>query len=159
MDEKVIGVTKKPITTLLPPIAICTAIIVIAVLIYGEIEKRKMEEIQTVYHEQIKDIEILLLNTDCIHAQKVYLDAQETREKIFKMGYYYALHSHAIQAHAIEIAECYAAKNEFDKAIEMLKIKTVHNPDYLFRASTIYKNSGDDEMAAEAKSMAEKYDK
>ena len=151
-------VTKKPAKTLLPLVAIGSLAMLIAVLIYSELEKRKMEEIQTVYHEQIKKIEILLINTNCTNAQKIYLDAKETRKKIFKMGFYYTLDSHAIQAHAIEIAECYATKNEFDKAIEMLEIKTVHNPDYLFRASTIYKNSGDDEMAAEAKSMAEKYD-
>lgn len=150
-------VTKKP-TTLLPLVAIGALTMLIGVLIYGEIDRRKMEEIQSVYHEQIKKIEILLINTNCNQAQKVYETAQETRDKIFKMGLYYTLDSHAKQAHAIEIAQCYANKNEFDKATSMLDIKTIHDPDYLFKASNIYKNSGDLEMAAEAKSMADKYD-
>lgn len=151
-------VTKKPVKTLLPLVAIGSLTIFIAVLIYGEIDRRKMEEIQTVYHEQIKKIEILLINANCTQAQKVYEDAQETRNKIFKMGLYYTLDSHAQQAHAIEIAECYANKNDFNKATSILDIKTIHDPDYLFRASSIYTHSGDNEMASEAKSMAEKYD-
>lgn len=151
-------VTKKPATTLLPLVAIGSLAMLIGVLIYGEIDRRKMDEIQTIYHEQIKKIEILLISNNCTQAEKIYVDAQKTRNKIFKMGLYYTLDSHAKQAHAIEIAECYANKNDFYKATSMLDIKTVHDPDYLVRASNIYKNYGDDEMAAEAKSMAEKYD-
>jgi hypothetical protein len=117
-----------------------------------------MDEIQTVYHEQIKNIEVLLINRNCIQAQKIYLEAQITREKIFKMGLYYTLDSHAKQAHAIEIAECFADKNEFDKATSILEIKTIHDPDYLFRASQIYKNANNTQMAAQAKAMAQKYD-
>ena len=151
-------ITKKSSPTLLPLIGIGSLVMLIGVLIYGEIDRRKMEEVQSVYHEQIKKIELLLLSNNCSQAQKVYTEAQETRDNIFKMGLYYTLNSHAKQAHAIEIAECYANKNDFYKATSMLDIKTIHDPDYLFRASNIYKNSGDDEMAAEAKSMAEKYD-
>lgn len=150
--------TKKPATTLLPLVGIGAMAMLVGVLIYGEIDRRRMDEIQTVYHEQIKKIEILLINSNCIEAQHIYENAEETREKIFKMGFYYTLDSHAKQAHAIEIAECYANKHEFDKATSMLNIKTIHDPDYLFRASTIYKNSGDTQMAKEAKSEAEKYD-
>jgi hypothetical protein len=151
-------VIKKPAKTLLPYVVIGSLAIFCGVLIYGEMDRRKMEEIQTVYHEQIKKIEILLISTNYTQAQSVYTDAQKTRNKIFKMGLYFTLDSHAKQAHAIEIAECYTNKNEFDKATSMLDIKTIHDPDYLFRASTIYKSSGDNEMADEAKSMAEKYD-
>ncbi len=151
-------VTKKPIPTLLPLVAIGSLAMLIGVLIYGEIDRRKMEEIQTHYHEQIKKIEILLITNNCTQAQNVYVDAQKTRNNIFKMGLYYTLDSHAKQAHAIEIAECYANKNDYYKATSMLDIKTIHDPDYLFRASKIYKNSGDDKMAAEAKSMADTFD-
>jgi hypothetical protein len=133
-------------------------LIFIGILIYGELDRRKMDEIQTVYHEQIKNIEVLLINRNCIQAQKIYLEAQITREKIFKMGLYYTLDSHAKQAHAIEIAECFADKNEFDKATSILEIKTIHDPDYLFRASQIYKNANNAQMAAQAKAMAQKYD-
>lgn len=151
-------VTKKQAPTLLPLVAIGSLVMLIGVLIYGEIDRRKMEEIQSVYHEQIKKIEILLISDNCTEAESIYNNAQETRNKIFKMGLYYTLDSHAKQAHAIEIAQCYANKNDFYKATSMLDIKTVHDPDYLLKASNIYKNSGDDEKAAEAKSMAEKYD-
>lgn len=149
---------KKPAPTLLPLVAIVSLVMLIGILIYGEIDRRKMDEIQTVYHEQIKKIEVLLINNNCAEAQKVYLDSKETRKKIFKMGLYYTLDSHAKQAHAIEIAECYANQNDFYKATSILDIKTIHDPDYLLRASKIYKNYGDEEMAAQAKSMAEKYD-
>ena len=47
---------------------------------------------------------------------------------------------------------------EYDKAIGMLDIKGLHTPDYLLRASVIYKDSGDTQMAAEAKSMADEFD-
>lgn len=151
-------IAKKSSSILLPLIGIGSLVMLVGVLIYGEIDRRKMEEVQNVYHEQIKKIELLLLSNNCVQAQKVYTEAQETRDDIFKMGLYYTLDSHPKQAHAIEIAECYANKNDYYKATSMLDIKTIHDPDYLFRASNIYKNSGDDEMAAEAKSMAEKYD-
>jgi hypothetical protein len=149
---------KKPTKTYLREVIIGSLVIFIGILIYGELDRRKMDEIQTVYHEQIKNIEVLLINRNCIQAQKIYLEAQITREKIFKMGLYYTLDSHAKQAHAIEIAECFADKNEFDKATSILEIKTIHDPDYLFRASQIYKNANNTQMAAQAKAMAQKYD-
>lgn len=156
--EQTHPIPKKSPATLLPLVAIGSVVIFIAVLIYGEMDRRHIKEVQDMYDLQIKKIEILLTNGDCDEAQSEYLRAQETRNEIFKMGLYYSLETHAKQAHAIEIAECYAHENAFKEAIGILDIHAIHDPDYLLRASNIYKNSGDDAMAAEAKSMADKYD-
>lgn len=149
---------RKEPKTYLPFVLVATVITLIAILIYGELDRRKMEEVQDFYHSQIKKIEILLSSGDCTQAKDEYFHAQETRDKIAKMGFYYSLDSHTKQAHAIEIAECYTNENDFHEAIKILDINTIHDPDYLLRASIIYKKSGDDSMADEAKSMAEKYD-
>ncbi|MDP3265654.1 MAG: hypothetical protein Q8M39_02375 [Sulfuricurvum sp.] len=156
--EQTHPIPKKSPTTLLPLVAISSLLIFIGVLIYGELDRKNIQEIQDRYELQIKKIETLLKSGDCSQAQSEYLRAQETRNKIFKMGLYYSLESHAKQAHAIEIAECYAHENAFNEAIKMLDIHKIHDPDYLLRASIIYKNAGDTLTADEAKLMAEKYD-
>ncbi len=149
--------TKKSTFTFLPLVIFISVVGLITVLIYGELDRRNMEEVQNTYHAQIKKIETLLKSKNCDEAAREYTHAQETRDKLFKMGLYYSLDSHAKQAHAIEIAECYAHQNEFDKAIGMLDIKTIHEPDYLLRASVIYRNSGDTLKADEAKAIADKF--
>lgn len=151
-------VSKKPAPTLLPIVIVLSLASFIAVLIYGEIDRRNIKEVQNLYDSQIKKIETLIATANCTEAQAEYMRSQETRNQIFKMGLYYSLDSHPIQAHAIEIAECYANKKAFPEAIGMLDINAVNDPDYLLRASLIYKNSGDIAKAAEAKSMADKYD-
>lgn len=155
MSEKTI---KESPTTLLPLVAIGSLIIFVAVLIYGEMDRRHIKETQEVYELQIKKIKTLLASGECTQAQSEYKHAQETRNKIAKMGLYYSLESHTKQAHAIEIAECYANENAFKEAMEILDIHSIHDPDYLFRASIIYKNAGEASLADEARSMANKYD-
>lgn len=151
-------IPKKPPTTLLPIIGIGSLVILVAILIYNEYDRRKIKEVQNQYELQIKQIETLLANGDCNEAQSEYLRAQNTRDKIFAMGLYYSLESHARQAHAIEIAECYANENAFKEAFEILDIDTIHDPDYLLRASIIYEKAGDTSMADKARSIAEKFD-
>ncbi|MFA6187642.1 MAG: hypothetical protein WC680_00020 [Sulfuricurvum sp.] len=158
LHEQTHHVPKKPPKTLLPVVLIGSLLIFIGVLIYGELDRRNMKEVQDLYESQIKKIETLLISENCTDAKNEYLRAKKTRDKISKMGLYYSLDTHARQAHAIEIAECYAHKNEFDEAINMLNINGIHDPDYLLRASVIYKDSGDTEMADEARSMADKFD-
>lgn len=174
MDEKIINDSDKEIikgeggqtyrtlkkspTTLLPLVGIGSLIIFIAVLIYGELDRRNMKEVQDIYELQIKNIETLLASGDCEQAQSEYLRAQKTRNKIVKMGLYYSLESHTKQAHAIEIAECYGNENAFKEAFEILDIEKIHDPDYLLRASIIYDNGGDPSMADKARSIANKYD-
>lgn len=151
-------IPKKSPTTLLPLLGIGSLVILAAILIYNEYDRRKIKEVQDQYELQIKQIETLLANGDCNEAQSEYLRAQDTRDKIFDMGLYYSLESHARQAHAIEIAECYANENAFKEAFEILDIDTIHDPDYLLRASIIYENAGDTSMADKARSIAEKFD-
>lgn len=170
MDEKIINsdsqgegeqshhTPKKSPTTLLPLVAIGSLVIFAAVLIYGELDRRNIKEVQDIYELQIKKIETLLATGDCAQAQSEYLRAQETRNKIFKMGLYYSLESHTKQAHAIEISECYANENAFKEAFGILDIDKIHDPDYLLRASVIYENGGNTLMADKARSMANKYD-
>lgn len=150
--------SKKSPTTLLPVVAIGSVIVFIAVLIYGELDRRNIKEVQDIYELQIQQIKTLLANGDCEQAQNEYESAQITRHKIFKMGLYYSLESHTKQAHAIEIAECYANENAFKEATEILDIRNIHDPDYLSRASKIYENAGNTSMANQAKTMAEKFD-
>ena len=150
--------TKKSPATLLPYVVTGSVLIFITVLIYGELDRRHIKEVQNSYEMQIKKIETLLATNNCDEAHSIYVQAQETRNKIFKMGLYYSLDSHAKQAHAIKIAECYALKNDFRQAIKLLDIHRIHDPDYLYRASIIYQNAGDTAKADEAISMASKYD-
>lgn len=156
--EQTHHVPKKSPKTLLPFVLIGSLIGFIAILVYSEIDRKKMTKVQDLYESQIKKIETLLISENCTDAKNEYFNAKETRDKISKMGLYYSLDTHARQAHAIEIAECFARENKFDEAVKILDIKEIHTPDYLLRASVIYKDSGDSEMAAEAKTMADKYD-
>lgn len=149
---------KKSPTTLLPLFTIASLVILVAVLIYEELDHRNIKEVQAMYELQIKKIKTLLASGDCDQAQSEYVRAQETRNKIFEMGLYYSLESHTKQAHAIEIAECYANENAFKEAFEILDIHKIHDPDYLIRASIIYENGGNRSMADQARSMANKYD-
>jgi len=149
---------KKSKSTLLPLLIIASIVAFIAVLVYSEIDRRNMEKVQNIYDVQIKKIETYIAQGNCREAASEYTHAQETRNKRAKMGLYYSLESHAKQAHAIEIAECYAKNKEFDTAVSMLDIKGIQDPDYLLRASVIYKNSGDISKAEEAKAMADKFD-
>lgn len=156
--EQTHHVPKKPTKTLLPFVLISSLIGFIAILVYSEIDRMKMAKVDDLYESQIKNIETLLISENCADAKNEYFHAKETREKISKIGLYYSLDTHARQAHAIEIAECFARKNEFDEAVKMLDIKEIHTPDYYMRASVIYKGSGDTEMADKAQSMADKFD-
>lgn len=151
-------IPKNSSATLLPYVIIGSILIFVAVLIYGELGRRKLQTVQDTYDLQIKKIETLLASSDCNEAQNEYIRAKVTRKQIFQTGLYYSLDSHAKQAHAIDIAECYAKKHEFSDAMTLLDIQGIHDPDYLFRASKIYQDAGDASKADEAKSMAQKYD-
>ena len=157
-DEQPHHTPKKSPTTLLPLVAVGSLVFFVAVLIYGELNRRNIKEVHNLYELQIKKIETLLTSGDCEQAQSEYVRAQETRNKIFKMGLYYSLESHTKQAHAIEIAECYTNENAFKEAFEILDIQGIHDPEYLVRASIIYDNGGNTFMADKARSIANKYD-
>lgn len=149
---------KKPRSNLPRLVAIGSLVIVIALLIYAELNRKKTREGHDFYASQIKQIETLLINGNCTEAKDEYLRAKETRNTIEKRGFYFSMHNHAQQAHAIEIAECYAHKNEYNEAISMLDINDTHTPDYFTRASVIYNDAGDTEMAEKAKSLADEFD-
>lgn len=151
-------VAKKPLSNIPRLVAIGSLVIVIALLIYAELNRKKTREGHDFYASQIKQIETLLVNENCSGAKDEYLHAKDTRNQIEKRGFYFSMHNHAQQAHAIEIAECYARKNEYSEAIHMLDINDTHTPDYLTRASVIYNDAGDIEMAAKAKALADEFD-
>lgn len=138
-------------------VGIVSLIALIAVLVYSELEKMESEEMQKQYHSQLKTIENYLNEGNCTKAASEYALAKETREVIVERGLYYSLGSHAKQAHAIEIAECFAKNKEFDKAVALLDSEPSKDPDYLLRASVVYKSAGELLKAQEAKSKAEKY--
>lgn len=139
-------------------VGIVSLLLFIGLVIYAELHRKETREGHEFYASQIKKIETLLLHKNCSGAKDEYYHAKDTREKIEKRGFYFSMDTHAQQAHALEIAECYARINEYDEAVSMLDINGRHTPDYLLRASVIYENSGDTEMAEKAKSLADEFD-
>lgn len=156
--ESIQHVAKKPLSNIPRLVAIGSLVIVTALLIYAELNRKKTREGHDFYASQIQQIETLLVNENCSGAKDEYLHAKDTRNKIEKRGFYFSMNNHSEQAHAIDIAECYAHKNEYSEAISMLDINDTHTPDYLTRASIIYNDSGDIEMAAKAKALADEFD-
>ncbi len=128
-----------------------------AVLVYSEREKRDNREIQERYHGQIQTIEARLREGNCTEASREYAAAKKTREEIAQRGFYYSFDSHAKQAHAIEIAECYAKRRQYKTALSILEREPVNDPDGLLRASVIYENAGEKRKAREARAKAENY--
>lgn len=137
--------------------SVITITVIAALLVYSEFEKRETKEMQGLYHTKIETIKTYLNEGNCTQAAFEYADAKEMREDIVSRGLYYSIKSHAKQAYEIEIAECFANRKEFENAIGMLHIEENNDPDYLLRASVIFKNSGDLSTAQKAKSKAEEY--
>ena len=154
MDE---NQSKKSKSTALLVIGILSAIIFSSVLVYSELENKKGKETQEMYHSEIKSIEKYLNDGNCTEAASEYNRAKETRNVIVERGLYYSLDSHAKQAHAIEIAECFAKNKEFDNAVAIVESEPSEDPDSLLRASLIYQGAGELEKAQLAKSKAEKF--
>lgn len=130
----------------------------LAVMIYSEIERRQINETQKQYHEQLMKIKAYVNEGNCTEAASEYSRARETRKRVYELGLYYSIEPFAKQAHAIEIAECFAQSNDFINALKILDAEEVHDADYLRKASTIYENAGEKSKAQEAKSKADKYD-
>ncbi len=130
----------------------------IAVMIYSELDRRGIRDAQKEYQSTLSMIKQMVDAKNCADAAEQYIQAKEQRDKIAQSGLYYSLESHAKQAHAIEIAECFANQDQFDEAIDIIEMEEVHDPDYLFRAASIYERSGDVEKAEAAKIMAEKFE-
>lgn len=130
----------------------------IGVMIYSELDRRGIREAQKEYQSKTALIKQMVDEGNCADASEQYVQAKAERDTIAQSGLYYSLESHAKQAHAIEIAECFANQEEFDKAIDIIQMEEVHDPDYLFRAAAIYERSGDVVKAEVAKAMAEKFE-
>lgn len=130
----------------------------IAIMIYSELDKRGIREAQKEYQTTVAQIQKLLDESNCRDAAELYIQTKAQREEIAKSGLYYSLESHAKQAHAIEIAECFADDDQYDEAIQIIEMEEVHDPVYLFKAALIYKRAGEIVKAEKAKSMAEKFE-
>lgn len=157
MIEEDPSTSKKSKSAALIIVGILSLVIFMSVLIYSEVENTKGKETQQRYHSEIKNIEKYLNEGNCTQASLVYTRAKKMREAIVERGLYYSLDSHTKQAHAIEIAECFAKNKEFDNAVGILNREPSEDPEYLLRASIIYKDAGELLKAKEAKSKAEKY--
>ncbi|MFZ2891052.1 hypothetical protein [Sulfuricurvum sp.] len=130
----------------------------VAVMIYSELERKNIKEVQNFYHAQIKKIEGYLEAKNCVEALDEYKRARETRHKVDEQGLYYSIEPFAIQAHAIDIAECYAQSEDYESTIKILDTEDVRNADYLRKASEIYNSIGEKEKAQEVKLKADKYE-
>lgn len=130
----------------------------LAVMIYSEIERRHINETQKEYHAQLMKIKGYVNEGNCTEAASEYSRARETRKRVYELGLYYSIEPFAKQAHAIEIAECFAQSKDFINAVKILDAEEVHDSDYLRKASGIYENAGEKSKAQEAKSKADKYD-
>ncbi|OHD84299.1 MAG: hypothetical protein A3I60_01025 [Sulfuricurvum sp. RIFCSPLOWO2_02_FULL_43_45] len=149
--------SKKSKSTALIVLSIFSLAVFMSVLIYSEVENKMGKETQEIYHSEIKSIEKYLNEGNCTEAASEYNRAKETRNVIVERGLYYSLDAHAKQAHAIEIAECFAKNKEFDSAVTILDSEPSEDPDSLLRASLIYQGAGELEKAQAAKSKAEKF--
>jgi hypothetical protein len=137
---------------------IVSLVVVTAMLIYSQRERSAIKVEQQAYHTKIDTIKTYLDDGNCTQAAYEYVEAKEMRDEIVKRGLYYSIESFAKQAHEIEIAECFAQRNEFENAVGMLHLEESNDPDYLIRASVIYNNSGDTQKGEEAKSKAEQFE-
>jgi tetratricopeptide (TPR) repeat protein len=121
------------------------------------LQDQKLEEVEKKYESQIENINKYLLDNECSKALLEYSHANETRNEIYKHGTYYSIETHAQHAHAIDIAECFSNKKDYKSAVIILDTKNVNNPDYLNRASVIYKKAGDKQNAQDAHTKAQAY--
>lgn len=131
---------------------------ILGVIIYSEIERRNIKEIQNDYHSQIKLIERYLEEKNCTQASMEYNSARKTRQIVDRMGLYYSIQPFAIQAHTIEIAECYFESDDYENALRILDAEDVRNGEYQRRMSELYKKMGEESKAGEAKLKADKFD-
>lgn len=129
----------------------------IAVLVYSYVDDRKSKKIQKRYQTEIKQIETYLNEGNCTQAALEYDEAKVTRKDIDDRGLYYSFNSHAKQAHAIKIAECFAKNKEFETAVRILDSEAGDDPDSLLRASAIYQSAGELTKAQEAKAKAKNF--
>lgn len=143
--------------TSLTAIAILGLIALIAVLVYSVLDRRALRESHNSYELKIQNIQNFLKDGNCTEAAAEYYRAEKKRDEITKRGLYYSFHTHAKQAYSIDIAECFVARKEFSEAVEMLVLKDVNDPDYLFRAAAIYESSGDVLKAEEIIKIAKEY--
>lgn len=113
--------------------------VAVAVVLYYQSESRKQEsrEAQAHYRQTIQEIGSSLKEGECERAEIVYMQSKTMREEMVKSSMYYNLYPHALQANAIGIAECYAARNEYDKALAIIKSERNNDPDFLSRAGAI----------------------
>jgi len=146
--------SKKSISALLILILLLTIGALVVIVIFSEMQKSKLKEVQARYETQIENIKKYLLERDCMNAASEYHNAGNTRNEIYKYGAYYSIETHAQHGHAIDIAECFGNEKDFNNAIKMLDIKNANNADYFNRASIIYEQAGEMESAQEAKDRA-----
>jgi tetratricopeptide (TPR) repeat protein len=138
-------------------VAVFTLLAFIALFIYSNFEERESNEMQNKYHSEIKNIENYLNEGNCTQASLEYDQAKITRHNVDKRGLYYSFNSPAAEGHSLEIAECFAKNKEFSTAVSILDREGGRGPDYLLRASVIYKNAGEIEKAQAAKAKAKNY--
>lgn len=159
--ERVIEVDQTPKKSKFPILilfSIMSIVVIVALLVYSELEQQEMKEMQGIYHTKIKNIKSYLDEGNCTEAILEYADAKKMREDIVNRGFYYSIEPHSKQAYAIEIAECFSNREEFEYAVRILTTEERNNPDFLLRASEIYKNSGDLSKAQEIKAKAEQFE-
>lgn len=132
--------------------------VLLAVLVYSELERHNMKELQNVYHAQIEKIKEYVNEGNCDEAFSEYTHARETRKSVGELGLYYSIEPFAVQAHAIDIAECYAQSNNFENATNILDAEEVKSGEYQRKASEIYTKAGENEKARVAQLKAEKFD-
>lgn len=156
------SVPKKKISNSSKVAMIVTAILGIggfaAIMVYSELERKSIKETQSRYHQQIDTIEASLQEGKCEDAHREYEKARMTRQTVDEQGLYYSIEPFAIQAHAIDIASCFAQNDDYENAIKILDAEVVHNADYMRKASEIYWKTGEKEKAKEIKSQADQFD-
>lgn len=161
-EDEAVNVTaansRKPMVTWMSIALVLGVGAVLGVIVYSEIERRDIKATQESYHAQIAEIERYLDEKNCTQALNEYGRARETRQTVDRLGLYYSIEPFAIQAHAIEIAECYVEADDYENAIDVLDAQEVQNGEYQRKASEIYEKVGEKAKAQEARSKADKFD-
>lgn len=111
--------------------------LVSALAYYSESQKQTVRESQERYERMTANIKTSLGRGDCESAMQEYEEGKALRAQIVESGLYYSLHPHAVQAHAIEIAECFAARGDYNGALGIIRNERSNDADFLSRAATI----------------------
>lgn len=129
----------------------------VALVAYSEYDGYKNAHLQQDYEAQIQTIEQDIAGGKCAEALEQYDISKALRDEITAKGLYYSIYTHARQAHAMKIAECFDRAGDAKSGAAFLDREKEDDPDYYRRAAVVYDDAGETEKAAASRKAAEKF--